>query len=57
MKYFNNRSYRDCMMIEVEKMIKNIEKPATKKQNLFLIYCKNLINKIKKFVKNIKLLF
>ena len=54
MKYFNNRSYRDCMMVEVEKMIKNIEEPTTEKQNLFLKNSKNIINKIKNLLKKNK---
>lgn len=56
MKYFNDRSYRDCMMVEVKKIIKNIEEPepTTKKQNLLIKYSKNIINKIKKLLKKNK---
>ena len=54
MKYFNDRSYRDCMMVEVKKMIKNIEEPTTKKQNLLIKYYKNILNKIKNLLKKNK---
>lgn len=44
MRYSTERSYRDCVMVEVEKIIKKIEQPEKKE---------NFIKKIIKFIKKI----
>jgi hypothetical protein len=48
MRYSTDRSYRDCVMVEVEKMIKKIDESKTKES-----FIKKLINFIKKIIKKI----
>jgi len=63
MRYSTDRSYRDSVMVEVEKMVKRLESENQKDENFFSSFWflivkiyKKLLNFCKSFLKTIKLL-
>jgi len=50
MRYNTNRSYRDCLLVEVDKVIKNLDKKKPIKKNWWVVFVKYIKNIFKKLL-------
>lgn len=54
MRYSTNKSYRDSIMVEVEKVIKTLEQENQKEENFFSSFWFFVIKVYKKFINFLK---